>query len=300
MRLQAERLFDDPRTRDQFGHLHDQVFDLPEYTDVEKDTTVFSSWDSAIGGQMQREASLFLEGIVFEGGSVGDFLTSTRAFVTSELAALYEVDVTAGADFQAVELDATRRAGFLTRLGFLTRNATLRDPDPIHRGVFANRKLLCRDVSAVPNLPDDLMPVGNTNRERVESLNGVGTCGENCHATIINPLGFALENYDAIGRWRDQDNGYPVNAADTYVFEDGRELTFQNGIDLSRALAEAPEVHACYVSQLLEYFYGRSLGESDTPFIEELTAASLEEDLTVREIILRVVTSRPFRYRTAR
>ena len=79
----------------------------------------------------------------------------------------------------------------------------------------------------MPNLPDDLTPTGDTNRERIDSITGEGTCGEGCHATMINPIGFALENYDALGHYRTQDNGFPIDAAVRYTFEDGRTISFE-------------------------------------------------------------------------
>lgn len=300
IRAQAERLFDHPRTRAQLSNFHFQAFSLREYTDIDKDPAQFPEWNTALGVAMQEETTRFLESVVFGEGGIRELLTSTRAFVNADLASIYGVSGSFGADLQEVQLDPAQRAGFLTRAGFLARNATLTEPDPIHRGVFVNLDLLCRPISAVPNLPDDLMPVGNTNRERINSITGPGTCGENCHATIINPIGFALENYDAIGRYRTEDNGFPVDAAATYTFMDGRTLSYQNAIELSQLLADAPEVHACYTQQLLEYLYGRTLAEADLKLVDELAAESVAEDLPVRELVVRVVTSRAFRYRPAR
>jgi hypothetical protein len=297
VRAQADLMFEDPRTRAQFDHFHFQAFEMREYTDVDKDPNLFPQWNTELGQAMQTEMSLFLQSVVFEGGSVRDFLVSPRAFVNAELAEIYGLEGSYDQDYTEVELDPSQRAGFLTRVGFLTRNATLADPDPIHRGVFINLNLLCRPLSALPNLPDNLMPVGDTNRERINSLTGPGTCGEACHATTINPLGFALENYDALGQWRTQDNGFPVDAADTYTFEDGRPIDFQNGVELSAQLADAPEVHACYVQQLLEYLYGRDLTEVDQPLVEALAADSLAHGMSVRELVIRVVSSAAFRYR---
>jgi hypothetical protein len=296
VRAQAARLFESARTSGQFDHFHFQAFELLDWADLDKDAVAFPDWRREVGVMMQTEATRFL-GSVVAGGTIRDLMTSRTAFVNDELAAIYGVDGSFDASFQEVELDANR-AGFITRAGFLTRNATLTDPDPIHRGVFINLNLLCVDLSALPNIPDDLNPVGDTNRERIESITGDGTCGEGCHSTTINPLGFALENYDALGQYRTEDNGFPVDAADSYQFPD-RTIEFNDAIELSQQLAEAPELHACYIQQLLEYVYGRDITEADQPIIDKLAAESLAENLTIREIILRLVTSRAFRYRTA-
>jgi hypothetical protein len=293
----AERMFDDPRTVAQFQHFHFQAFEMLDYADMDKDTDLFPMWRREIGAMMQTEANLFLADVVATGGSIGDFLTSNRAFVNDELAWIYGIEGDFTAEFVPVDLDPSERAGFLTRVGFLARNATGAVPDPIHRGVFVNLNLICRPISAVPNIPDNLMPVGDTNRERINSITGPGTCGETCHGTIINPIGFALENYDAIGQYRTQDNGFPVDAASTYEFEDGRTISFDNGIELSQALADAPEVHECYVQQMFEYIYGRDLTDADLPAVEKFASESVTEGLAVRDIAVRVVSSNAFRYR---
>ena len=223
----AAKMFDDPRTEASFGSFHEQAFEMERYSDLDKSVELFPEWDREMGASMKTEASLFLGGEVFGGGGVRELLTSNRAYVDAEMAALYGVEGDFGADFVPVDLDREQRSGMLTRLGFLTQNATLAQSDPIHRGVFVNLNLICRPLSAVPELPETLEPVGETNRERINSITGPGTCGAGCHATLINPIGFALEHYDALGQYRDEESGLPVNAADTYVFQDGRAIRWR-------------------------------------------------------------------------
>jgi hypothetical protein len=298
LRGQALRMFDDQRTRASFNHFHEQLFELKEYADLDKNTDKFPTWRRELGEMMKTEVELFLDSIIFDrDGTIGDMLTSSHTFVNGELAELYGIEGEFTSEFVATELDPGTRAGILTRLGFLTRNATLSEPDPIHRGVFVNLHILCRPLSAVPNLPDNLMPVGNTNRERIESITGPGTCAEGCHGTIINPVGFSLENYDAIGRYRSEDNGYPVNASSTYMFPDGRTLMFQNAVELSHQLAEEPDPHACYVGNLLEYLYGSEIDESKFALVSEMTDMSLGQEASIRELVASIVTSESFRFR---
>ncbi|MEM9491946.1 MAG: DUF1592 domain-containing protein, partial [Myxococcota bacterium] len=295
---QAERMFDDPRTRATFDHFHLQLFEMHEYADIDKDTGVFPEWRREMGAMMLTEMQMFLSSVVFtRQGTVGDLFTATHTYVNQDLAPLYGLEGEFSGEFTEVELDPSTRAGFLTRLGFLTRNATLTEPDPIHRGVFANLNVICRPLAALPNIPDNLMPVGNTNRERIDSITGDGTCGAGCHSTTINPLGFALENYDAIGRYRTEDNGYPVDAAALYVFEDGRAIDFRNGIELSYMLADSPEVHSCYIGSLLEYALSRSVAIADGALVTRLTEESLARGTSIREVFMSVVTSNVFRNR---
>jgi hypothetical protein len=298
VRTQALRMFDDPRTRASFDHFHEQLFELKEYADLDKNTTRFPEWRRELGEMMKTEVELFLGSVIFDrDGTIGDLLTSSHTYVNDELAKIYGLEGEFTSEFVEAELDPETRAGFLTRLGFLTRNATLSEPDPIHRGVFINLNVLCRPLSAVPNLPDNLMPVGDTNRERIESITGPGTCAAACHGTIINPIGFSLENYDAIGRYRTEDNGHPVDASSTYVFPDGRALMFQNAVELSHQLAEEPDPHACYVGNLLEYLYGSEIDESKFALVSEMTDLSLGQEASIRELVASIVTSDSFRFR---
>jgi hypothetical protein len=297
VREEAARLFDDPRTKSQFRRFHFQAFKVSQYADLDKNTTTFPDWRKEVGGEMQEEALRFLDSVVTNDGGISDLLTSTKAYVNADLAKIYGIPGTFGSDYQEVELDPSTRAGLLTRAGFLAKNATLTETDPIHRGVFINLDIICRPITAPPNIPTNLMKTGNTTREKVDSITGEGTCGEGCHHTIINPLGFAFENYDAIGQYRTMDNGYPVNAADSYAFPDGRVITYTNAVDLSKQLAQSPEVHACYAQQLLEFMLGRDLLQVDKVIVHDLAKQSLEDHLSIKDLVLSVVTSNTFRVR---
>ncbi len=298
LRGHAERLFDDPRTRAQFRRFHYQAFKVAEYGDLDKSTQVFPDWRPELGAMFQEETARFLDGVVMNDGGIADVLTSNTAYVNADLARIYGVPGTFGDEYQEVKLDAATRAGLLTRAGFLARNATLTEPDPIHRGVFVNLDILCRPIAAPPNIPNDLVLIGETNRERITSITGEGTCGAGCHHSTINPLGFAFENYDAVGGYRTTDNGLPVDSAATYVFLDGRSISFANAVDLSQQLAESPEVHDCYATQLLEFVLGRDLAKLDQRIVKTLGARSLEEQLSIKALVLEIVTSRTFRVRS--
>jgi hypothetical protein len=297
VREQAARLFADPRTQAQFRNFHFQAFKVQQYADLDKSTTLFPNWRKEVGGMMQEEALRFLDSVLVNDGGIADLLTSTRAYVNADLAKIYGLPGTFGAEFKEVELDPSTRAGLLTRAGFLAKNATLTESDPIHRGVSINLDIICRTITAPPNIPDVLDRTGNTTREKVDSITGEGTCGEGCHHTVINPLGFAFENFDALGQYRTTDNGYPVDSAATYSFVDGRTIQYANAVELSKLLAKAPEVHSCYTRQLLEFMLGRDLQQVDSVVVRDLAEQSLTDNLSIKELVISVVTSNTFRVR---
>ncbi|XXY50755.1 DUF1592 domain-containing protein [Sorangium sp. So ce269] len=294
VRAHAERMLEDPRAREVVGAFHRQLHDHEQYHDLNKDQALYPEFVPEMGDDMQREAELFVEHIVFEKeGGLTDLLTSRTAFVNDHLAAVYGVDGEFSDAFEQVELDEAERSGLLTRLGFLAAKATARQPDSIHRGVFVNLRILC---AALPPPPDNAtgLPPGEkaTNRERVEAHTGKGTCGAACHGTMINPAGFAFEHYDAIGKYRTTDNGVPVNAADTYYLG-GQPRSYADAIEFSRVLAESSEAHACYARRWVEFAQGREVGAKDRELIDKLGEAS-HGGASTKELILQIVSSASF------
>jgi len=294
VRAHAERMLVDPRAREVVGSFHAQLYDYERYLDLNKDPELYPQFTPETGEDMQREAELFVDHIVFErGGNLTDLLTARTSFVNDRLAASYGLSGEFTADFKEVELDATQRSGLLTRLGFLAANGTARQPDTIHRGVFVNLRILCADLPPPPN-DVKALPASNegTNRDRVNAHTGPNTCGGSCHATMINPIGFSFENYDAIGQWRTTDNELPINAADKYSFKSGVK-EFANAVELSQVIADSEEAHRCYAKHWAEFTLGRDVTQKDEPLLLGLTEDS-RSGVPVKELILKLVESDAF------
>jgi hypothetical protein len=289
----AQTMIEDPLAVSVINRYHDELFGMFRYETIDKDRMRFPEYNAAMNAEFAEADRLFFESIYKGGQGLREILLSQTGFVTSSTAPLYGVTVS-GSGLQPVAL-GPERTGFFTRLGFLAYNANLRDPDPIHRGVDINHRLLCGTLVApggvIPQLPT-AMP-GQTNRERVTAHTGVGTCGQGCHSVIINPLGFSLENFDAIGRKRDMDNGKAVDTADAYALATGL-IQFSGAPQLMALLAEAPETHACYARHLGEFTLARDLGESDRSLVEELAAASASGAGPIKTMLLAAVRSPRF------
>jgi hypothetical protein len=217
-------------------------------------------------------------------------------FVNSTTAPLYGIKSPGAGDaLTKVDLDPTQRAGLLTQPGFLSSYITDNDPDIIHRGVFIATRLLCLELPPPdPNAGKliDLQP-NMTNRERVEMTTGKGTCGEACHNNLFNPLGFAFENYDAIGKYRTTDRSKPVNAADVYKL-DGELKSFTNGVELSHLLGEAKQIHSCYVQNMMSYLHGRLLAAEEQPTVDYYARRSRAGMVSLHDLELDIVTSDAF------
>lgn len=293
---QATRLIDGPDGVDGIANFNAQVLRLGTYDGIRRDPAIFPDFTPETPAAMKREVLQFLEWAFTEGHGVKDYYTSSVGFVNSDLATIYGVEGTFSKDtFTQVALDPTQRSGLLTQAGFLASYISGTQPDIIHRGVFIATRLLC--LTLPPPAPDagplrEISP-DMTNRERVEATTGKGTCGEGCHSTLLNPLGYGFENYDAIGKYRTTDRGLPVDAAATYTL-DGSTQSFVNGVELSHLLADAKQTHTCYTQNLLSYLHGRPVAKEDAAFVDYYGRLSRADQISVRDLVLTIVTSDPF------
>jgi len=289
----ARQMLDSPDAAEAISRFHDELFGLDRYLSIAKDPNVFPEHDEAINPVLARAEELFLDRLYREGLGLEELLTSTVAYANERLAPFYGVEVS-GPELQEVDL-GPERPGLFTRLGFLAYNGTLRDPDSIHRGVEINRTMMCASLSPPPGIIPALPTVepGQTNRERVNAHTGPGTCGAGCHTTIINPIGFAFENFDSMGQLRDTDNGKPVDTSSAYSFDEGL-VAFDGAPELMALIAASPRAHACYARHLAEFGLGRDIDEQDKPMIDALQRASVLDRESIKELLMAVVTSSAF------
>jgi hypothetical protein len=291
----AERLLGTPAGAKSRDQLHFQFYRLGAYDGIVRDAQVFPDFSAATPPAMREEVLRFLAYVFEQGRGVEAIFTTPVGFVNDTLAPLYGLPKTFGPTLTQVDLNPAERSGLLTLPGFLSSYAIVNDPDTIHRGVFVNQRILCRDLPPPDPNATVLVPLdpGMTNRERVEATTGPGTCGQGCHSTIINPPGFAFEHFDPIGRYRTEDRGKPINSASSYAFADG-EKSFDGAVEFSHLLAASPEVHACYIEGWMSYMNGHPLESSEQPLLDYLTGASLAGDLTLHDLVLRLVSADGF------
>jgi hypothetical protein len=292
----AQRLIDGPGGTVGLNNFQMQVFRLGTYDGITRDPAIFPDFTTNTPAAMKREVLEFLDWIFREGKGVRDFYTSPVGFVTAPLAPLYGLSGTFAADVSTkVDLDPTLRSGILTQPGFLSSYISGEDPDIIHRGVFIATRVLCVELPP-PSPRATPLPAfepNMTNRERVEKTTGVGTCGEGCHSDLINPLGYAFENYDAIGKFRTVDHDKPVVASSTALL-DGAYKDFTNGVELSHLLADTKETHACYAQKLMSYLHGRRIAAQELPLVDYYARVSRVGMISLRNLEQTLVTSDAF------
>ena len=266
---------------------HSQLYGLNRYKNIQKSVMAFPTYTETVKDSLEAADRMFFEKMYEDDGGFRDILSSPVAYVNRDIARYYGLSSNS-TELSEVTLDATR-PGFLTRVGFLTYNATLSEPDPIHRGVDINLRMLCEELSppsgTIPPLP---APVPNqSNRERVEAHTGEAVCAT-CHEKIINPLGFAFENFDAMGQERTEDAGKPVNTVATYEFNDG-EQTFNDARELIGIMTEHQQTHACYSAKLTEYLLGRDVSTSEMALVTNVFDSSFSDAASIKQLVLTAV-----------
>jgi hypothetical protein len=292
----AQAMLELPEAKAVVAKYHGELFGLQRFETIAKDRQTFPNYTDSMNMEFIQADRLFFDRVFTNGLGLREILLSNVAYVNAGSAALYGLTAN-GSGLTEVTV-GPERPGYFTRLGFLAYNANLRDSDPIHRGVDISHRLLCSNMSPppgeIPPLPA-AMP-GQTTRQRVTAHTGEGECA-GCHATFINPLGFAFENFDAVGQLRTTDNGQPVNTADAYEFATGT-LSFDGAPELLALMAESPEVHACYASRIGEYALGRDLDANDRPLVNELVQASRTATGSIKSILISAVRNPSFSVRT--
>jgi hypothetical protein len=289
------------------------------------DTTGDGEWPAIlvpVRHSMKAETELFIERTVFDGGgTLKALLTDNHGYMSQYTAPLYGDDATVldgptetlnygqvsssiGSENQMVlypaEFPADQRAGILTLPSVLALGAYTVHPAPIHRGKMILERLACQGFGTPPpgaeaEVPPDTAEVEATNRERTELATSPAVCA-GCHMNL-NPPGFAFENYDAMGAWRDTDNGFPVDATGSVTLTGGETLTFTNGVEFAHRLAESLQVRNCYVLRWARYATGVQL----SPTHEAVTRlqSQFQDIVPVRSLLVAIVGSDLFRYRRA-
>jgi hypothetical protein len=261
---------------------------------------MFPAAPAKLGTLAAAETDAFVRDVASSGGGFKELFTSPKSFVNKELAAVYGLSGSFTSAFSPTTLDATKRKGILTQIGFLASNATSTTPDPIHRGVFVARRILCEHISSPPDAATPLPPpAGRTNRKTVEDhTQQAGTLCIDCHGPIINPLGFPFENYDAIGAYRTMDTGELVNAA-TDPLVDGQRIHVSDALGLADAIAGSKAAHECYAQHWLEFAYGRPAVAVDDALVHRLGAASMSGNLAMKDLVVGLVKTESFLTRSA-
>jgi mono/diheme cytochrome c family protein len=267
------------RTRALEAHTPDRTR-FPEFTDYTRMS-------------MKKETELFFEHILREDRPILDFLDANYTFLNQRLAELYQIGGVKGHEFRKVDLTGTTRGGILTHASVLTVSSYPNRTSPVLRGKWILENLLnAPPPPPPPNVPSlDEQTVGKSAslREQLEKHRANASCAS-CHGRM-DPLGFALEHFDAIGRWRERDGTFAIETVGT--LPDGR--SFKDHADLRALLkAEAGTFAECLTAKMLTYALGRELERPDKETVKAIAQKVARQQYHFSSLILEIVRSAPF------
>jgi len=295
---EARRLLKTPRASQTVTRFFQALLDVQKWTKINPLPTQFPDAPNGYADLARQENEKFIQYLFGSGAGYREVLTSNETFVNQDLAKIYGLSGSFGSGFEKVSLDPTQRRGVFTQLGFLAANATSVDPDPIHRGAFLARRVACLPLSAPPNMVPPLPPAGDSsNRQNVEAhTEQPDSVCATCHSTKINPLGFPYEHYDAIGKWRTDDNGHPIDSATTPLIN-GEPTPVADALELADAFAASQMTHECYTKRWIEYAFNRKGMAEDVGVVRYLAEESVK-GMGIEEMLVQLVTTRAFRSRS--
>jgi Protein of unknown function (DUF1592)/Protein of unknown function (DUF1588)/Protein of unknown function (DUF1595)/Protein of unknown function (DUF1587) len=304
---QAQRMLTNDKARLKIAEFHRYYILMGPNTrwdTANKDTTLFPAFSTAIVPTLMAETEKFFDAIAFaKKGTFQDLMLSPVAFVNSATAPLYGLG-TSGftGDFKETMLDANQRPGFLTRVGFLNAYAFYNRTSPIHRGAFIMKQVLGTPIgtpppgaeaTALPPATADL----NTNRKQVDAQTTGGVC-ESCHHGYINPAGFAMEAFDAVGSWQtaEKANGVAIDTTSDIVI-DGMTMHVTGPLDLMMKLAASPMAQHRYAERLTSYMFEREGDPLDCGLANDLATKIAPGGYTLQNLITDLTQAPQFRTR---
>jgi hypothetical protein len=293
LRAIARELVATASARDVLRGFHAETFDFARFATITKDEAL--GYAASTSAELETASGMFFDHLFDESLGVRDILLSDVAYMSEAMAALYGVAGPGAGQFVGVTL-AGERPGFFAQLPFLILHSVNETPNPIARGAAINYDVLCAEVPADPGELTFPLPVADaTNRERVTQATSGPTC-ESCHHVYLNPLGFALENFDGLGRLRSEDEGRAVDTSGAYPFVEGR-LDFAGARELMSLLAESQQAHRCYAAHLSEYGLAHVLGPEEESVVDALATASLDGSASLADLVVELVMDPAFHTR---
>jgi len=292
----------DPRSEALATNFADQWLHLQNLKDANPDLYLFPNFDRTLAQSMRREVELLFDNIMREDRGVPLLLTADYTFVDERLAKHYGIPNIMGDRFRRVEITDDNRKGLLGKAGILTLTSTAIRTSPVQRGKWVMEVLLGTPppppLPNVPALPEN--SEGRTGhvakfesvRERMEQHRADPVCAA-CHK-MMDPIGFALENFDAVGVWRTRDSGFAIDAAGQMF--DGAKL--DGPASLRQAILSHTDAFlGTFTENLLAYGLGRVIDYRDMPVVRAIDRDAAKNGNRLSSFVLGIVKSAPFQMR---
>ncbi len=294
---QVKRMLKDPRAENLAQNFGYQWLGLAELENITPDGKLFRDVDGNIRADLTREALLFMQSIFSEDRSVLDLLTADHTYLNENLALHYGFNDIRGAEFRRVTLDDARRWGILGKGGVLMVSSYPNRTSPVLRGAWLLENIMGTPPAAPPPDVEGFVEIEEgqeytTVRERLE-MHRVNPSCNGCHG-VIDPLGFALENFDAVGRWRDNDRQARIAIDSSGVLADGTPV--DGPIALRQAILSRPDQFVqTFTEKLMTFGLGRSIEYQDMPTVRRIVREAESDDYRFSALVLNIVNSEQFR-----
>ena len=294
---QVRRMLKDPKSQALVDNFASQWLQYRRLDGMTPDKSQFSDFDESLRHAMRRETELFFEHVMHDDRSVIDFLDADYTYLNARLARHYGIPGVTGDMFQRVSTKGTHRGGVLTQASILLITSNPGRTSPVKCGKWVLENILGTPppppAANVPQLSEDKAVVlKGTLRQRLEQHRAKAECAV-CHKSM-DPLGFGLENFDAVGAWRTRDGAFPIDSSG--VLPGGK--AFQGVDGLRQLLVSRREQFArCFAEKLLTYALGRGLDDNDAAAIDQIAYAVARDDFRFSSFVNEIVRSAPFQMR---
>jgi hypothetical protein len=298
LNAQVQRMLRDPKATALVENFAGEWLQFRNIDVVRPDLERFPEFDEGLRQAMRRETELFIEDLIRNDRSILTFLDAGYTFVNERLARFYGISGVTGPQFRRVDVSGTTRGGgILSQASVLTVSSYSTRTSPVLRGKWVLENLLNDPPPApppgVPPLDESKVGQSASLRQQMEAHRKSAVCAS-CHSRM-DPLGFGLENFNAIGAWRTEDGNFPVDASG--VLPDGR--TFRTPAELKVLLKQDKDIFArALIEKLLIYALGRGLERYDRPTVGGITAQLPSGGYRFSTLVLGIVNSLPFQMRS--
>jgi cytochrome c553 len=295
---QVRRMLNDPKSSALAQNFGGQWLQTRNLKFIAPDPGSFPDFDEELRASMGRESELFFENIVNEDRSVLEFLAADYTFVNARLARHYGLQGVSGNEFRRVTLQGTARGGVLTQAGVLAVTSNPTRTSPVKRGKWVLENLL---AAAPPPPPPGVPPLGESSdetasatlRQRTERHRKDPLCAS-CHAQM-DPIGFALENFDGIGAWRAKDGALPIDASGR--LQSGEAFAGAEQLRDILARRKRDAFVRCLAEKMLTYSLGRGLEHYDEPALDRIATDLARQRYKFSALVEAIIRSVPFQMR---
>lgn len=286
---EARRMIADPRTRAKLQGFFHHWLELERAENITKDPQAYPGFNREVQADLRASLMQFIDEVVWsEKSDYRELLQADYLLLNSRLAGIYGKSAP-GEGLQRVSFDPKQRAGVVTHPYLLASMAYSRETSPIHRGVFLTRNIVGMVLKPPPMavaFDESHFDPKFTMREKITQLTRNDSC-MSCHS-LINPLGFSLENFDAIGRWRTDDNNKPVNPVSEFANEKGERVHLSGPRDIVNYVAGNPLGHRAFVRQLFNHTVKQQAPAYGMRTLDELQRKFTVSDCNIQKLLIEI------------